>query len=449
MGPPSVVVDNGRVADIRRGQVARNAKLASLPVGFAGRAALGFGKRLTGKSRDDVNAELMEKAANQLFTVLGELKGGAMKVGQALSVLEAAVPDQFAAPYREALTKLQKDAPPLPAAKVHRVLDAQLGTKWRDRFSSFDDEPIASASIGQVHKGVWNDGREVAVKIQYPGADEALRADLKTMKRMVSVFKQLAPGADIQGVVDELIERTEMELDYRLEAENQRAFAKAYKDHPHFVVPAIVASAPKVVIAEWMEGVPLAKIIREGTVEQRDLMGTRLFELTYDAPRRLEMMHGDAHPGNFMLLPDDKMGVIDFGAVAPMPGGIPVELGLTVRYAQEKDYDNLLPTMERVGFIQKGQQVSITEIDDMLRQYVEPLEVEVFHYTRKWLQRMAARNMDNISANTIRTARQMDIPAKLAIPMRVIASNVAISCQLDAHIPTKALATELIPGFAP
>jgi predicted unusual protein kinase regulating ubiquinone biosynthesis (AarF/ABC1/UbiB family) len=150
-----------------------------------------------------------------------------------------------------------------------------------------------------------------------------------------------------------------------------------------------------------------------------------------------------------MLLPDDKMGVIDFGAVAPMPGGIPVELGLTVRYAQEKDYDKLLPTMERAGFIQKGQQVSITEIDDMLRQYVEPLEVDVFHYTRKWLQRMAARNMDNISADTIRTARQMDIPAKLAIPMRVIASNVAISCQLDAHIPTKALATELIPGFAP
>jgi predicted unusual protein kinase regulating ubiquinone biosynthesis (AarF/ABC1/UbiB family) len=197
-----------------------------------------------------------------------------------------------------------------------------------------------------------------------------------------------------------------------------------------------------------MEGVLLSKIIREGTVEQRDLMGTRLFELTYDAPRRLEMMHGDAHPGNFMLLPDDKMGVIDFGAVAPMPGGIPVELGLTVRYAQEKDYDKLLPTMERAGFIQKGQQVSITEIDDMLRQYVEPLEVDVFHYTRKWLQRMAARNMDNISADTIRTARQMDIPAKLAIPMRVIASNVAISCQLDAHIPTKALALELIPGFA-
>ena len=441
------VVDNGRVSEIKRGGVARNAKLASLPVGIAGRAALGFGKRLTGKSKDEVNAELMEKAAHQLFTVLGELKGGAMKVGQALSVMEAAVPEQFGEPYREALTKLQREAPPLPAAKVHRVLDAQLGTKWRDRFTSFDDTPVASASIGQVHKGVWSDGREVAVKIQYPGADEALRADLKTMKRLVGVFKQLSPGADVQGVVDELIERTEMELDYRLEAENQRAFAKAYKDHPHFVVPAIVASAPKVVIAEWMDGIPMSRIIREGTVEERDLMGTRLFELTYDAPRRLEMMHGDAHPGNFMMLADGKMGVIDFGAVAPMPGGIPVELGLVVRYAMERDYDKLLPTMEKVGFIQKGEQVSSREIDDMLRQYVEPLEVDVFHYTRKWLQRMAARNMD-ISADSIRAARQMDIPAKLAIPMRVIASNVAISCQLDAHIPTKALATELIPGFA-
>ena len=435
------------MTDIKRGRAARNAKLATLPVGIAGRAALGLGKRLTGKSKDEVNAELMDKAAQQLFTVLGELKGGAMKVGQALSVMEAAIPEQYGKPYREALTKLQREAPPMPAAKVHRVLDAQLGTKWRERFTSFDDIPVASASIGQVHKGVWSDGREVAVKIQYPGADEALRADLKTMQRMVGVVKQFSPGADVQGVVDELIARTEMELDYRLEADNQRAFAKAYEKHPHFVIPHIIASAPKVVIQEWIEGIPMSHIIREGTTEQRDLMGTRLFELTYDAPRRLEMMHGDAHPGNFMLLPANKMGVIDFGAVAPLSGGIPVELGMMVRYAQDKDYDKLLPTMEKLGFIQKGEQVSIREIDDMLRQYVEPLEVEVFHYTRKWLQKMTAISMDR-SVAQIKTARQLDIPVKLALPMRVIASNVAISCQLDAHIPTRALATQLIPGYA-
>src|ERR1700754_1742550 len=259
------VRDDGLVTDIKRGRAARNVKLASLPVGMAGRAALGLGKRLTGKSKDEVNAELMDKAAQQLFTVLGELKGGAMKVGQALSVMEAAIPEQYGKPYREALTKLQREAPPLPAAKVHRVLDGQLGTKWRERFASFNDTAVASASIGQVHKAVWSDGREVAVKIQYPGADEALRADLKTMQRMVGVVKQLAPGADVQGVVDELIERTEMELDYRLEADNQRAFAKAYRDHPHLAVPGVVASAPKVVIQEWIQGIPMADIIRDGT----------------------------------------------------------------------------------------------------------------------------------------------------------------------------------------
>jgi predicted unusual protein kinase regulating ubiquinone biosynthesis (AarF/ABC1/UbiB family) len=437
----------GVVSDIKRGRAARNAKLASIPVGFAGRAALGFGKRLTGKSKDEVQAELLKKAANQLFTVLGELKGGAMKVGQALSVMEAAIPDEFGEPYREALTKLQKDAPPLPAEKVHRVLDAQLGTKWRGRFSSFDDTPVASASIGQVHKAVWSDGRDVAVKIQYPGADEALRADLKTMQRMVGVFKQLSPGADVEGVVDELIQRTEMELDYRLEADNQRSFAKAYRDHPHFAVPKVVASAPKVVIQEWIQGIPMADIIRNGTPDQRDLIGTRLLELTYDAPGRLQMLHGDAHPGNFMLLPDDRMGVIDFGAVAPLPDGLPIELGTMIRLARDKNYDLLLPTMEKAGFIQKGGQVSVRDIDEMLRQYVEPIEVDVFHYTRKWLQRMSTVEIDR-SVSQIRTARQMDLPPKLVIPTRVIMSVAAILCQLDAHVPIKRLSEELVPGFA-
>ena len=122
-------MDDGYVSEIKRKSAARNAKLASIPVGFAGRAALGFGKRLTGKSKDEVNAELMEKAANQLFTVLGELKGGAMKVGQALSVFEAALPEDVAGPYRAALTRLQEAAPPMPAASVHKVLAEQLGPR--------------------------------------------------------------------------------------------------------------------------------------------------------------------------------------------------------------------------------------------------------------------------------------------------------------------------------
>lgn len=444
--PTDRVGQDGEVSEIPRRRTTRNAKLASIPLGIAGRAAVGFGRRLIGGDRDEINAELTRKAAEQLFTVLGELKGGAMKLGQGLSVMEAAVPEEFAGPYREALTKLQAQAPPLPTPAVHRMLDQQLGLGWRTRFASFDDTPTASASIGQVHKAVWADGRAVAVKVQYPGADEALRADLKTLSRMAGVFATVMPGADVKSVLAELTERTEEELDYRIEAANQRTFAETYADHPYFVVPKVVASAPKVVVTEWLAATPLSRLIAEGTPEQRNLAGARMAEFHFASPELVGMLHCDPHPGNFMVLDDGRFGVIDFGACAPMPDGLPRVLGQMVRLAADEDFEALTELLYENGFVLDGREVTDREIADYLRPVTDPIKNETFHFTRKWLQGVAGPAADFNSAQ-FKTGRVLNLPAQYLMIMRVLLGSVGVCCQLDAEAPYLQIMSDWLPGF--
>ncbi len=435
------------VSDIPRSGAARTAKLARLPIGFAGRTAAGWGKRLAGRSSEQIGAELSAKTAEQLFAVLGELKGGAMKFGQALSVFEAAIPEEMAGPYREALTKLQASAPPMPASTVHRVLAEQLGTGWRERFSSFNDEHAAAASIGQVHRATWQDGREVAVKIQYPGADEALRSDLRQLQRFGRMFQAVIPGLQVRPLIDELRERMEEELDYRAEADNQRTFAAAFDGDAEFMVPKVVGSAPKVIVAEWVEGAGLSTIIANGTTAQRNDTGRLLALFHFSSPARAGLLHSDPHPGNYILLPDGRMAVIDFGAVARLPDGLPPTFGTMTRLALDDRPEELMQLLREESFVEADTELDPREVLDYLRPFVEPMRTETFHFTRRWMQGQAERLSDMRSPD-FQLTRSLNLPAQYLLIHRVTLGSIGILCQLDAEAPFRCIVERWQPGMA-
>ncbi|WP_243789790.1 AarF/ABC1/UbiB kinase family protein [Saccharopolyspora gloriosae] len=435
------------MTDIPRRAAHRTAKLASLPLGVAGRVAAGWGKRLSGQSADEINAELSARTAEQLFAVLGQLKGGAMKFGQALSVFEAAVPDEMAEPYREALTKLQAAAPPMSAESVRRVLEQQLGRAWRDRFAEFDDVPAAAASIGQVHRAVWHDGRDVAVKIQYPGAGEALRSDLRQLSRFSRLFQSLAPGAEIKPLLAELQDRMVEELDYRTEADNQRAFAAAFDGDENVLIPKVVASAPQVIVTEWVAGTPFSTIIADGDQRQRDEAGRLLAEFHFSSPERSGLLHADPHPGNFLMAPDGRLIVLDFGAVARLPEGVPADLGRMLRLAAEDRADDLLELLRTEGFVPPGSTLRAEDVLAYLGPFVDPVREPRFHFTRAWLQRQAER-VGDLRSPDFRTSRSLNLPPDYLLIHRVTLGATGILCQLDAEFEAAEIITRWQPGFA-
>jgi predicted unusual protein kinase regulating ubiquinone biosynthesis (AarF/ABC1/UbiB family) len=434
------------VNDVPRNPVARAAKMARLPIGLAGRTAVGVGKRLGGRPAEIVAQEIQQRTADQIFKVLGELKGGAMKLGQALSIFEAALPPEIAGPYRATLTKLQESAPPLPARTVHQVLARELGEDWRDRFASFEDTPAAAASIGQVHQAVWGDGRRVAVKIQYPGAGRALISDFTQLSRAGRLFGLLMPGLEVKPLLDELRDRVTEELDYELEAASQHAFARAYTGDPDIYVPDVVMGTKQVLVSEWMDGTPLSRIISDGTKEQRDRAGILLVRFLFSGPSRAGLLHADPHPGNFRLLPDGRLGVIDFGAVDRLPGGLPPLFGRLLRIMHDDDAD--IEAVERElrahGFLRPGIDVDLDALHAFLAPLAEPSKVDSFKFSREWMREEAGRVADLRSSNI---TRKFNLPPSYVLIHRVSTAGIGVLCQLECEGEFRAEVLRWIPGY--
>jgi predicted unusual protein kinase regulating ubiquinone biosynthesis (AarF/ABC1/UbiB family) len=423
------------MGDLPTRGLVRGARLAALPAAFVGRRAVGLGRRIGGRPAELIAAEVQARTAEQLFAVLGELKGGAMKVGQWMSAMEAALPEQLAGPYGEALTRLQEAAPAMPMRTVDRVLTEAFGRKWRGQFADFDETPSAAASIGQVHRGTWHDGRPVAVKVQYPRAGDALATDLRQLDRLVPLMRVAAPGMDARGLLAELRTRVMAEVDYRQEAAAQTAFAEEFRDDADFVVPTVVAGTDRVLVSDWIDGTPLAQVARSGNPRERELAALGTVRFLLSSPPRVGRLHGDPHPGNFRLLPDGRLAVLDFGSSLPMPHGWSPRLAALLRAGRDRDSAALFEVARAAGMVDASD-ITPAALLALLDPLLDPLRQDTFTFSRAWLRAQTARISDPLS-EVSRAQRKLRVPVRHLLVQRVAAGTTGVLCLLGATVPVR------------
>jgi predicted unusual protein kinase regulating ubiquinone biosynthesis (AarF/ABC1/UbiB family) len=335
-------------------RVGRTAKIGGLAAGQAIRQAGTRAANVTrGKERRDAALERRQiEAAEQIVAALGTMKGAAMKLGQVMSFLDVGlVPEEYRDEFQRKLAALRDAAPTVTFKEMRTVIEQELDGPVGEVFESFDEEPIAAASIGQVYRARLHDGREVAVKVQYPGVAAAVRADMQNLGLILRLAKRIAPGMDPQALGREISERIQEELDYELEAQNQRALARIFRNHPFIVVPPVVTSLSRerVMVSEYVEGTGFEDL-KTLPQEDRDRIGEILFRFYFGCLYRHHQFSGDPHPGNSMLLADGRMAFFDFGLFKRMPPGA-VELEIAVaRAVIEGDTKTIMRLGTEVGF---------------------------------------------------------------------------------------------------
>ena len=261
------------------------------------------------------------------------------------------------------------------------------------------------------------------------------------------MFSALAPGLDIKPLLTELQIRVSEELDYRLEAQSQETFAEAYDGDAEIRIPHVVAGREQVLVTEWIDGIPLARIIAGGDRAQRDRAGYLLALLHFSAPQRSGLLHADPHPGNFRLLPDGRLGVIDFGAVARLPGGLPEPIGRLVRLALEGDAEAVLTGLRGEGFVRPDLEVDAARVLRYLRPMLKPLERDTFQFTRTWMRAEAARIADPRN-EAAQVGRQLNLPPTYLLIHRVTLGGIGVLCQLGAEVPVRGELQRWVPGFS-
>jgi predicted unusual protein kinase regulating ubiquinone biosynthesis (AarF/ABC1/UbiB family) len=436
--PPPILATVARQEEdsIPTGWIRRTAQVGSV-VGSQGARYAGTRAANIARSPDQASEALEQRhleAAERMVETLGRMKGAAMKVGQLASFIDTEfLPPEYRELYQDQLATLRSTAPPMSWETVRSVLDEEWADPVEELFEDFDHHAAAAASIGQVHRAVLPDGRRVAVKVQYPGVARAIAADMQNAGLILRMAKALAPGLDAGAAAAELKERVMEELDYELEAQSQRAFARGYRGHPFIYVPDVVTrlSTERVMVSEWVDGADFEEV-RKLPQEARDRFGEIVFRFCFGSIYHLQHFNADAHPGNYLLMADNRVAFLDFGMTKQLDSD-QIELEIAALQAIfDDDPEELRVALHDLGFLNDPSKVDAELLMDHVRAvggwYMEDREVTID----------SARVMEAIAAvsdprsSFYRLMRRENLPANELMGRRMESGVLAVLGQLEA-----------------
>ncbi len=439
---------------IPKGRLRRSAKVgAALGVQatrYAGTKAANIA-RSEERSEEAIENRHLETAL-KMASILGEMKGAAMKLGQLASFVDTEfLPPEYAEIYQRELAKLRTSAPPMPWQRVRKVLEEEYaGEPLEELFAGFEEEAFAAASIGQVHRATLHDGRRVAVKVQYPGIAEALEADLRNAGMIVRLARAIAPGLDARAVAQELRERVMEELDYEYEAQNQRTFARAYRGHPFIYVPDVLTrlSRRRVLVTEYVEGMQFEQV-KKLPQEERDRFGEIVFRFCFGSIYHLQHFNADAHPGNYILMDDGRVAFLDFGMTKRLdPEQIELEQR-AIDAAVRRDPEALRQALHDLGFVKDPSKLDA----ELLMQHVTA--VGGWYMEDREIQISPRRVMKAIESSTDPRSeyyplmRRESLPAEELMGRRMETGVLAVLGQLRARRNWHRISREWIYGDPP
>lgn len=436
-------------------RVRRTATVATLA---ASEAVKQFGTRAANVTRgeeasEEALARRQLETAKQIVAVLGTMKGAAMKLGQVMSFLDVGlVPEEHREEFQRELAKLRNAAPTVSFKQMRKVIEEDLEEPLQEVFSEFEPEPIAAASIGQVYRArLAGDGREVAVKVQYPGVASAVRADMQNLDMIMRLLKRMTPGLDVKAVTTEIRDRIEEELDYELEAQNQRALARIFAGHPFIAVPDVVSSLSRerVLVSEYVVGVGFEELKTRSQAE-RDRLGEIVFRFFLGCLYRHRQFSGDPHPGNFMLLADGRVAFLDFGLFKRMdPAAVELELAAQ-RAVTEQDAAALHELMAENGFLPQPERVDPDNLLDFVTDAIwwYTTADEDLQLTQEIATQVMIESSDPRSSH-FREMRHQDMRPEHLFGRRMEMLTLAVLAQLRARANWHRIAREWMYGEEP